>query len=370
MSPPFLSTWRERLAGLLILLVLVGWLGPRPVNGIYWLTTKYGGLVPSGFADIGGSSSGQILRNKNNVVQGIPGWQVTGASEDTLTSIGGQFDCADCIDANDITEAAVTREKIADAATDPATSNLNLATYGRLMNVLTQTLSTSNAQIDCGTYGPSMVVLTVASNLTLTSSPQILTGGTRHVCYLWNKSTTNVLEIVNGSGVANYASQSVFLSPGMVLEYGYDLGGSGLWEHHLRSPFEICQQTFSGGELLLNCGSGGFAAPLRNVPHATNPITLAAADMQGQWHVNTSGAGQTYTLPPLATGLWGCFETNSASVLTIDPSGSEIIRHDGSDGSAGQALASAGTAADFLCVKADSTATHWLTRGRAGTWAF
>jgi len=67
----------------------------------------------------------------------------------------------------------------------------------------------------------------------------------------------------------------------------------------------------------------------------------------------------TISLPAIASGMSVSIIADAAVVVTVDPNGSEIIRKDGIDGSAGATIASTGTIGD-VCVLTYHSSGKWF----------
>ncbi len=86
----------------------------------------------------------------------------------------------------------------------------------------------------------------------------------------------------------------------------------------------------------------------------------------GQWVFVTGTA--TRTLRPVATsGQSICYYATTASVLTIDPSGSDVIVLAGTVQTGGVTIVSPGAAGNFVCFL--SNGTNWYALGVSGAWS-
>jgi len=88
----------------------------------------------------------------------------------------------------------------------------------------------------------------------------------------------------------------------------------------------------------------------------------------GTVYVNTDGV-QEADLPADPTGLVYCFcnDEDSTGAITLDPNVNDIIIIDGALESAGEAIVSSGSIADFLCIYGID-AVYWRVTGYTGTW--
>ncbi len=90
--------------------------------------------------------------------------------------------------------------------------------------------------------------------------------------------------------------------------------------------------------------------------HASAARSLTAAEAKGSVvYVTSTG---TQSLPAIAAGMSVCYIADAAVVVTIDPNGSEIIRLNGVDLSAGFAIKSTGAIGEMVV----------LTYHGAGKW--
>ncbi len=87
---------------------------------------------------------------------------------------------------------------------------------------------------------------------------------------------------------------------------------------------------------------------------------------EGQWIFVTATA--TRTLPAVATsGQSTCYYATTASVLTIDPGGSDVIVLEGTVQTGGVTIVSPGAAGNSVCFL--SNGTNWYAVSTSGVWS-
>ena len=120
------------------------------------------------------------------------------------------------------------------------------------------------------------------------------------------------------------------------------------------------------GSLDLGAGTLSGAVVVNTVTATTD--SPAVGEMDGHWHICTNAAGCDITLPSAVAGMSGCwYDQNGGGVVTLDSAAGDIFYLDGVALDAADAIDSAGTIGDFICILAID-ATDWLTLGRSGTW--
>ena len=104
------------------------------------------------------------------------------------------------------------------------------------------------------------------------------------------------------------------------------------------------------------------------VLHTAASAAVTAAQCRGHLHINNDADALDLTLPGAAEGLFCCFKTRFAAILTIDPAdGVDIIEIDDQAGTAGNAIDSPAEKGASICLAAVD-ATTWTMAGRYKTW--
>jgi hypothetical protein len=130
--------------------------------------------------------------------------------------------------------------------------------------------------------------------------------------------------------------------------------------------------TENGTHNLIITGSALFSGTLNGGVSATTSSSTSVGPTAGQLlgHVYnyTSASGVDVTLPAAAAGLNACFrDGNGGGVVVIDAAAGDEIELDGTGVGVADAIDSAGTKGDFICLLA-LDATTWISLGRSGTW--
>ena len=305
-------------------------------------------------SDIGAQASNANLTDladNNDLPAGVTANGVavqTGTDDDVPDA--GDFGNATDLDLNGaISDNAVDKATVADDAIgDDEIDYSELADIAVGGNVTIGVADVSDLDNDAAT-------LSLPATTTITTYTQTLlddtTEGALH-------ATIN-LEV--GTDVQAYDAELSTIAALTETEGGVMFATGGAWTTDTTPAINVSDFTGS-----LDLGTGTIRGAVSvDTTDGTSPDTVVA---EGNWIFTDDSVAYTLDLPSVTTsGQNFCVYSPTAHVITLHPSGTDVIVLDGTALTGGNTIDSAGGAGDFICLL--SNGTNWYTLGRSGAWA-